>query len=401
MRSLMCGVGKGARLKRVSLWTALALVVLGGCSASTRSGATPATSPTPRAPTPVPGSSSRETSPSTTSTVAASQLTCVAALPLRERVGQLLMFAADASELSTEAAQFAKAELGGALLQDVGAHLSSRDVEAFRTATAIPMMIAVDEEGGEVQRLSAEAGPLPSENAVAATMTPTAAEAMIAAHARAVAKLGITVVFAPVVDVSPRYGNGPMGTRTFGHDPQTTIRFARAYVTAWQAAGILPVLKHFPGHGSASGDTHTGAATVPPLAALRTDDLLPYYALARDSSDLGVMVAHVIVPGLTSGPSSLDPAAYHLLRDDVRFRGVAFTDALNMAAVARTRSMPAAAVAAIEAGADVALLMDVRDAPATIAALTGAAGTILPFDQLNASVLRVLRAKHVDPCTIE
>jgi beta-N-acetylhexosaminidase len=311
------------------------------------------------------------------------------------------MFAADGSDLEVEDAQFAAQGLGGALLQNVGPHLAADDVDALRTAGSIPMMIAVDEEGGEVQRLAPELGPLPSEHVVAASMTPAQAEAMIAAHAHGVAKLGINVVFAPVVDVSPATGNGPMGTRTFGSQADTTIRFARAYVSAWQAAGILPVLKHFPGHGSASGDTHTGTATVPPLSVLRTRDLLPYDALARDRSDLGVMVAHVSVPGFTSGPSSLDPAAYRLLRDDVRFQGVAFTDALNMEAVAQVRSMPVAAVTAIQAGADVALLMDLSEAPATVAALIRAAGTTLPIAQLDASVLRVLKAKRVDPCALK
>jgi beta-N-acetylhexosaminidase len=310
------------------------------------------------------------------------------------------MFAVSGSSLDAEKTTFAQLGVGGALLQSPPADLSANTVQGFRDAGAIPMLIAVDEEGGTVQRLQAQFGAIPSESDVVNTMTPEQAEVMIANHAREVAGLGVNVVFAPVVDVRPVGREGVIGSRSPSDDPNVVARYGRAYVDGWESAGILPVLKHFPGHGSASGDTHAGSAVVPPLSELRRRDLVPYFDLARNSAKTGVMVAHVEVPGFTTGPASLSPAAYALLRNDVGFRGVAFTDALDMDAVARNYTEAQAAVAAIGAGADVALLENPSETRAVIDAVTDAIGTAIPESSANASVLRVLSVKKIDPCSL-
>ncbi len=151
-------------------------------------------------------------------------------------------------------------------------------LRAFKRAGKLPLLISTDEEGGTVQRFR-RVGVLPSASKVASTMTPAQAEQMIAAHAAKLHALGVDVANAPVVDVRPLQGLGPIGSRSFSTDPNVVSAFASAYVKGWESAGVLPVLKHFPGHGSASADSHTAEAVTPPLSQLRQRDLLPYAAL--------------------------------------------------------------------------------------------------------------------------
>src|SRR4030095_3652293 len=104
-----------------------------------------------------------------------------------------------------------------------------------------------------------------------------------------------------------------IGDRACASDPAAVIDYAGAYARGLRDAGLLPVLKHFPGHGHGSGDTHTGSVGNPPITDLQTNDLIPYRTLTTDAP-VGVMVGHIQVPGLTgSDPASLSPAAYALL----------------------------------------------------------------------------------------
>ncbi len=136
--------------------------------------------------------------------------------------------------------------------------------------------------------------------------------------------------------------------------------YAGAYARGLRDAGLLPVLKHFPGHGHGSGDSHTGGVVTPPLADLQNNDLIPYRTLVAQAP-VAVMVGHLQVPGLTgSDPASLSPAAYNLLRSGgyggPPFAGVVFTDDLSsMAAINERYGVAEAVLRALQAGADVAL----------------------------------------------
>ena len=333
---------------------------------------------------------------------------CIAALPLAIKVAQLVWPAVYGEELVGRTSTLAGWGVGGAVLMTWPVGATSTDLVSMKVAGTVPLLIATDEEGGPVQRLSL-LGEFPSAAQVAATMTPTQAQALISAHAVPVHQLGIDIVFAPVVDVAPLVGAGPIGARSFGSDPTTVTQFAGAYVRGWQSAGILPVLKHFPGHGSASADTHQLAATTPPLDQLQQRDLLPYVALSPTNRDaagpVGVMVGHLTVPGLTDVdglPASLSPAAYRLLRDQYGYAdALVFTDALGMRAISTNFSDAESAVLAIAAGADVVIFTDTDATPTMIQALVGAVQTeTIAMSRIDDAVGRVFVAKQFDPCSL-
>jgi beta-N-acetylhexosaminidase len=275
-------------------------------------------------------------------------------------------------------------------------------IQALHDASAIPPLVAVDEEGGYVQDLRDLLGPFPSAERMALTATPEEARAQVLTHARSMAALGIDVVFAPVVDVPPAAGPDPLGDdRSFSTDPATVTAYGEAYVDAFVEAGILPTLKHFPGHGSASGDSHDGPVTVPPLPQLRQRDLIPYDTLL--DRPVAVMVAHVIVPDVTIfGPGSLSRGIItDLLRGEYGFDGLVVTDSLSMGAVAGVGPPEEAAFQAIRAGADIALFNTLPDPGVVLDRLERALRRgNLDADQVATSVARVLDVKGLDPCDI-
>jgi beta-N-acetylhexosaminidase len=355
----------------------------------------------PSTTSPPPTASAQPTSPPTSpTTTAPTPQQCLAAWSDRALIGQLVWPAVYGDELDARAADFAGWGVGGAVLMNWTAESSAAQLQALKSAGAVPLLVATDEEGGDVQRLEAF-GAIPAAADVPATMNPDQAAAMITRHAGTLHTLGVDMVFAPVVDVLPPGGGGPIGRRSFGSDPAVVIEYAAAYVRGWTAAGVTPVLKHFPGHGAATGDTHDGGAVVAPLDELRVRDLLPYAELNGLGAD--VMVGHLSVPGLTDAdalPASLSPAAYALLRAEYAGDStLLITDALGMSAISDRFSLPEAATQSIRAGADVVIFTD-TDATADVLAQLAAAvadGSLSRQRVVDAAA-RVLSRKGVDPC---
>jgi beta-N-acetylhexosaminidase len=216
--------------------------------------------------------------------------------------------------------------------------------------------------------------------------------------------LGITIDFAPVVDVTDAPDNTVIGDRSFSSDPAVVTAYAGAYARGLRDAGVLPVLKHFPGHGHGSGDSHTGAVTTPPLADLQNDDLVPYRKLIA-AAPVGAMVGHMQVPGLTGDqPASLNRAAVQLLRTGTgyggpAFNGLVFSDDLSsMAAINERYSLPDAVLRTLQAGTDIALWVTTDEVPAVLDRLEKAlAAGELTMPAVDAAVLRVAAAKGPKP----
>jgi beta-N-acetylhexosaminidase len=232
--------------------------------------------------------------------------------------------------------------------------------------------VSVDEEGGRVQRLKSLIGDqLSPRQLVAQGYTVQQVHDTALERGTKMRNYGITVDFAPVVDVTDAADNTVIGDRSFSADPATVIAYAGAYAQGLRDAGLLPVLKHFPGHGRASGDSHKGTVATPPLNDLMGLDLIPYRELTVPQP-VAVMVGHMEVPGLTdTDPASLSQAAYSLLRQGGYggrpFTGLVYTDDLSsMGAINLRYSVPDAVVRALQAGADVALWISTEQVPAVL-----------------------------------
>jgi beta-N-acetylhexosaminidase len=271
------------------------------------------------------------------------------------------------------------------------------------TAGPLPLAVSTDEEGGRVSRLKSLIGVQPSARLLGRTMSADEVRTVAFTRGQAMKKLGITVDFAPVADVSDQDDDTVIGDRSFSDDPQKVTEYAGAYARGLLDAGITPVLKHFPGHGHASGDSHVGGVVTPPLSVLENDDLVPYRELAQ-LPGTAVMVGHMQVPGLTGAdPASLSPAAYGLLRTGgyggQPFSGVVFTDDISsMGAINQQFTVAQAALKALQAGADIALWITTDEVPGVLDALESAVGRgELDPAKVDASVLRVAALKGRDP----
>ncbi|HVS58511.1 MAG TPA: glycoside hydrolase family 3 N-terminal domain-containing protein [Candidatus Saccharimonadales bacterium] len=340
-------------------------------------------------------------------------LQCIAKLPTDFLAGQVLMVGLPADQMSAQTAMFTKNDIGGAAMMTSPANPYDGSIITFKKSAGslgIPLLVATDEEGGMVQRFST-LGALPSPEYVATTMTPTQAQQMITAHSQKLKAVGIDMIFGPLADVAPAGGMSPLGNRVFSSNPAVVQRYALAYVRGWQAGGLLPTIKHFPGMGSASGNTDYVPATTPPLAQLKQRDFIPYEG-TMSQTGTAVMVGNQNVPGWFSGPASLSPVPHTYLRLTLGYKNnLLVTDSLSAQAITSTTTQVQAAVQAIAAGSDIALIVELPNSTAAQndalftqmhAALVKAVqdGTISK-QQLESSVLRKLNAQHVDACSIK
>jgi beta-N-acetylhexosaminidase len=295
--------------------------------------------------------------------------------------------------------------------RNVGSAVALRDLVAeLRGLETLPPLIAVDQEGGRVARIREAVAQLPSPMAVGAAGDVDACERLGMLLGRDLARLGISVDFAPVADCALEPANTVIGTRSYGSDPVLVGRFAAAFARGLEAGGVAAAIKHFPGHGSTAVDSHLALPHVTiDEATLRRRDLVPFAAAISGDAAQIVMVAHVAIDALDpEHPASLSARVLTgLLRDELGFDGVACTDCLQMDAIARAPGTVAGAVAALAAGADllvigqsIALANEAGDAIA--AAVEN--GTI-PRARLDAAVRRVraLRERYavLRPATLE
>ncbi|MGH3721962.1 MAG: glycoside hydrolase family 3 N-terminal domain-containing protein [Pseudonocardiaceae bacterium] len=331
------------------------------------------------------------------------QQSVIAQLPIRRRLAQMLMVGVDAHGPREALAVVTSEQVGGVFLTGSATGLLSDNALAqVQDIAVFPVAVAVDDEGGRVQRIDAPDGRLPSARWMAANLPSEQVYELALTRGSRLRARGVTVDFAPSVDVSNQPDNAVIGDRSFSSDPQTVTRYAGAFAQGLRAAGVLPVFKHFPGHGRATGDSHRGPISTPPLTELRDVDLLPYRQLL-DGRPAAVMVGHLDVPGLTEPdtPASISPAALALLRDQLHFTGMVVSDDLGaMAAITDRVDLPEAVRRSLTAGVDMALWVTKGRLTEILDHLEQAvAEGSLPQPRVNDAVAHVLAAKAIDLCS--
>jgi beta-N-acetylhexosaminidase len=267
----------------------------------------------------------------------------------------------------------------------------------LRSLTSTPPIVAIDQEGGRVARIREGVEALPSMMACGATGNPSLAQRAGEQLGTDLRRAGCTLDFAPVVDLAVDPMNTVIGTRAFGASPELVIRMARAFSAGLSNAGIIPTLKHFPGHGATAVDSHLGLPYVDmDERTFRSRDLAPFRACATD--DVAIMSAHVIVRAIDPAhPATISPRLLTgVLRDEWQWGGVCFTDCLQMDAIAKGIGTIPGVVAAIAAGADCATIShDVELAFASADALAEAVERgSLPLDRLQEAHARMMRLRE-------
>ena len=338
----------------------------------------------------------------------------LASLTVREKAGQLIMpwlmgdFVAEGDEGDLETLEWVE-ELGvGGLVMSIGSPTEvAAKLNHLQSRSRLPLLVAADLETGAGYRLrgamympgATELGgatAFPSLMAVGAAGDTSLAYEMgriTAVEARAV---GIHVPFAPVLDVNVNPENPIINVRSFGAEPGRVAELGTAFVLGVQEHGALAVGKHFPGHGDTDVDSHLELPMIHhDRARLDSVELRPFRA-ALGAGMAGVMTAHISLPSVTGSlaPSTLSrPVLTGLLREEMGFRGLVFTDAMEMRAITRGWRGAEATLQALEAGADV-ILMPPSPADAIDAVANAVESGRITEARLDESVRRILRAKE-------
>jgi beta-N-acetylhexosaminidase len=237
-----------------------------------------------------------------------------------------------------------------------------------RASEDLPLLIAVDQEGGPVQRLQAPFTLIPPARELGLSSTPDQVEALARTVGRELALVGINLNLAPVLDVA-RTPRCPQWERSFGSDPEKVAALGEAVIRGFLQEKVLPVAKHFPGLGDTSVDSHQVLPTAQDPDPERATDLLPFRRAVAAGTP-AIMTAHLQVPAWDGRPATLSPAALQdRLRQGLGFQGVIITDDLEMGAIAGATAVPDAAGQALAAGADLLLVCSPGDAVWDAAAL--------------------------------
>lgn len=224
-------------------------------------------------------------------------------------------------------------------------------------AAGQPLLIALDQEGGPVQRLKTSFTLIPSARELGLRGSVAEVETLARQTARELALVGVNVNLAPVLDVA-RGPECPLYERSYGADPEQVAAFGEAAVRGYLAGGVLPTAKHFPGLGDTIRDSHRELPVAQNPDPSRTVDLLPFRRAIAAGVPL-VMTAHTVVPRWDSRPATLSAVAIRTwLRGNLGFAGVVMTDDLEMGAISGQTPTPEAARLALAAGADLLLICE-------------------------------------------
>jgi len=342
-------------------------------------------------------------------------------MTLDDKVGQLIVIVADSTYLSTDSDEFDRLLQKVRTLRIGGVHIfggtepvpsvmldnhygtvirgealsAASLLNRLQSASVIPLLNTADFEAGVGFRIEG-ATSFPRQMAFGAIgdeQVAFEAAKITGAEARA---LGVHVDFSPIADVNNNARNPVINTRSFGEVPEKVGALAAAYVRGLHAGGALATLKHFPGHGDTDVDSHIGLPIInQPRARLDALELPPFKAGLGAGAD-AVMTGHIQLPALDPdefSPASLSkPIVTGLLRGELKFDGLIYTDAMDMDGVKKHLPPGPAAVRAIQAGNDI-VLFSPDDAAAVSAIRAAVDQQQIPIAQVDASVRRILRAK--------
>jgi beta-N-acetylhexosaminidase len=331
----------------------------------------------------------------------------------REKIAQLIVIGFSGHPMNTRTREYRKfvhlvgqEQVGGLILVNVsnGRTVAKADpleaasfINRMQRLAKIPLLVSADFERGASMRVDATTV-FPHAMAFSASRDPNEARMEGEITAKEARALGVQWLFFPDADVNNNPDNPIINIRSYGENPEDVSAFVSAFITGAHSvpgARVLTTAKHFPGHGDTATDTHLNLATIPgDKSRLEDIEWTPFRAAIKSGTD-SVMTAHIAVPALDEPgiPATLSPKILTgILREELGFKGIVVTDALEMGGIAQGFSVGQAAVMALEAGADVLLMPP--DGEAAINAVEAAVkGGKISQKRIDESVMRILTAK--------
>jgi beta-N-acetylhexosaminidase len=326
----------------------------------------------------------------------------LANMTLDQKLGQMMMVQFSGQSYTPDlSAMISQYQVGAVIYYQYNIASKSQLInlnEQIQQNADLPMIVAIDQEGGTVDRLVDLDGPQPPASQIGATGNPNVAYQQGIKDAQDLSSYGFNLNLAPVVDVTNVY-NPQLYDRTYGNNPTIVTQMAGAYLQGLQKSGkVLGSLKHFPGLGDVSTDPHYGLPYLTrSLSSLDALDWAPYRNLINQGDVYSILVTHEIVKALDpSQPSSLSPKVIGYLRNQLHFQGVIITDSLTMDSISNYYTYGQAAAKAVEAGDDI--LMGAASPSDVAQMINGIKQAInsgaISMQQINAAVTRILLFKY-------
>lgn len=326
-------------------------------------------------------------------------------MTLKEKIGQLVLVGIEGTTMDDTSRRLLKDyHVGGIILFKDNIENAQQSVDLLNelkkanAANPVPLWLSIDEEGGRVTRFPDEYVKLPSSGKIGRSDDLTLTKQVGGLIAQKVSGVGINMVFAPVLDIDSNPNNPVIGDRSFGTTAETVSTQGIASMKGIQENGVVPVVKHFPGHGDTSVDSHLGLPVVNhDLKRLHELELVPFQQAIDEGADV-VMVAHLLMKSIDPDtPSSYSkPVINDLLREEMGFKGVVITDDMTMGAISGSADVGEASVKSVIAGSNMILIgHEYALEEAVIQALTEAAHSgVIPEEMLNDRVRATLELKH-------
>ncbi|WP_181348036.1 beta-N-acetylhexosaminidase [Thalassobacillus sp. CUG 92003] len=331
----------------------------------------------------------------------------VSKMSLDEKIGQMIFGGVDGTQMNAKTKTIIqKYHVGGIIL--FGNNIESatqtvnfiNDMKTANAENPYPLLLGVDEEGGSVTRMPPQAKSLPTSRSIGNLNDPDVAFNAGTILGEQMQELGFNLDFAPVLDVNSNPNNPVIGDRSFGDNPKIVTRLGIQSMKGIQNEGVVPVMKHFPGHGDTGVDSHLELPKVDKSYEQLTNlELVPFKKAISEGADVS-MIAHILLPQIDGNyPASMSREVITgMLREDLNFDGVVITDDLTMGAITDHYNIADAAVQTVKAGGDLLLVAHNPDLVATVFNKLKAAveSGEISEDRIDESVERItqLKAKY-------
>ncbi|WP_246168196.1 beta-N-acetylhexosaminidase [Paenibacillus antarcticus] len=400
------------KINAMMVWLCV-ILVLGGCSASrntgenagANTGVNSGSNEIAKTPPNVDGSASEDLKPIDPSEPADATKELLKTMTTAEKIGQLVVVGMEGTIINEDSRKFIEDyHVGGFIFYKDNIESTKQtlslfnDLKKINVTNKVPLWMSVDEEGGRVTRMPKEFLKLPTNKAIGNKNDPKLSNEIGQVLGRELQGFGLNMDFAPVLDINSNPNNPVIGDRSFGNQAKLVSELGIATMKGIESQGVVPVIKHFPGHGDTSVDSHIGLPVVEKnLERLRQLELVPFQDAINEQAEV-VMIAHLLMPKVDpDAPASLSKKVItDLLRDELGFDGIVMTDDMTMGAIGENYDLQKASVQTVLAGTNIVLIgHDALKGKLVIQALTDAVNHgKISEDVLNNRVYAILKVKE-------